>query len=122
MRTALGPAMSPDTPFELRVEAYADGELLPGTAERIGAVLAQRWPVEWDVSIPAHVSFDHPAEWRGVVLLPAEVTPEKAHQQLTADFLALEPGHTLHFRTRWDFPQAPDQREVYEERWRPTAR
>ncbi len=114
--------MPPGPPLELRVEVYTEGNFPVTLAERIGALPSQRWPVEWDVNLPPHVSFDHPAEWHAVVLLPEGVTPETAHREIARDFLALDPTHSLHFRTRWDFPQAPDQREVYEEHWRPKRR
>jgi hypothetical protein len=122
MRSGHPPGMASDSPFEVRVEVYADGEFSPAIVEKIGALLARRWPVEWDVNVPTRVNFEHPAEWRGVILLPDGTTPEMAHRQVAADLLALDPGHPLHFRTRWDFPQAPDQREVYEEHWNPKGR
>lgn len=108
-----------DSPLELRVEVYTDAEFPAALAERISATLAQRWPVEWDVSLPAHPSFEHPAEWRAVVPSVEGVTPQMLHRQLATDLRALDPAFSLHFRTRWDFPQAPDQREIYEERWKP---
>jgi hypothetical protein len=111
--------MRSDTPLELRVEAYAEGALSPTLAERIGAALAKRWPVEWDITVPPVASREHPAEWRAVVPLPEGQTPEMVHPQIAADIRALDPSGTLHFRTRWDFPQAPDQKEVYEEHWKP---
>ena len=114
--------MPADSPLELRVEAYSDDGLMPGTAERIGAILAQRWPVEWDVDVPAHVNFDHPAEWRAVVPYPDGTTPEALHRQLAIQLLALDPAHPLRFRTRWDFPQEPNHQEVYEEHWKPGHR
>jgi hypothetical protein len=114
--------MRADTPLELRVEVYSDGDLSSSLAERISALLVQRWPVEWDVSVPAGANFEHPAEWRAVVALPEGTTPETVHGEVAAQLSALDPSHPLHFRTRWDFPQAPDQREVYEERWKPTRR
>ncbi len=104
------------------MEVYSDGELPAALVERITAVLAQRWPVEWDVSVPAPAGFEHPAEWRGVVPLPEGATPESVHREIAAELVALDPAHPLHFRTRWDFPQAPDQREVYEEHWKPKGR
>ena len=114
--------MPSNSPLELRVEVYAEGELPAALAERIGATLARRWPVQWDVSLPAHVSFEHPAEWRAVVPYPAGSTPEAVHHQLAADLLALDPAHPLRFRTRWDYPQEPNHQEVYEQHWRPAAR
>ncbi|MFZ0830078.1 MAG: hypothetical protein WCB18_02175 [Thermoplasmata archaeon] len=108
-----------DSPLELRVEAYVDGELPAPLAEKIGAVLAHRWPVSWDVDIPPHASFEHPAEWRAVVPFVEGTTPESLHRQLATELLALDPAHSLHLRTRWDFPQAPNHQEVYEERWKP---
>jgi len=108
-----------ETPLELRVEVYADGELPAVLADQIGAVLARHWPVEWDVDIPTHSTFDHPAEWRAVVPHVEGTTPQTLHRQLAAELIALDPSHPLHLRTRWDFPQAPDQREVYEEGWKP---
>ncbi|HLY77106.1 MAG TPA: hypothetical protein VKT21_04405 [Thermoplasmata archaeon] len=110
-----------DSPLELRVEVYCDGELPATLAEKIGAVLAQRWPVAWDAEVPAHVSFEHPAEWRAVVPFVEGTTPQSLHRQLAAEFLAMDPSRSLHFRTRWDFQQSPNHQEVYEERWKPTG-
>jgi hypothetical protein len=110
------------SPIELRVEIYSDGELPAALVERIGAVLAQRWPVEWDVVIPAHPNLEHPAEWRAVVPSVEGATPQGLHRQLVADLFALDPSLGLHLRTRWDFPEAPNHQEVYEERWRPRRR
>lgn len=114
--------MPSDSPLELRVEVYADGGLSPAIAEKIGALLVRRWEVEWDINIPAQVSFEHPAEWRAIVPSPGETTPESLHHQLAVELLALDPVHPLHFRTRWDFPQEPNHQEVYEEHWRPRRR
>jgi hypothetical protein len=111
-----------DSPLELRVEVYTDGELPSSVTERIGALLAQRWPVEWDVTIPPHTNFEHPAEWRAIVPYPEGTTPEILHRQLAADLLAIDPARPLRFRTRWDYPQEPNHQEVYEEHWRPRKR
>jgi hypothetical protein len=114
--------MSSDSPLELRVEVYADAGLSPTMQGRIGAVLSQRWPVEWDVNIPPQVNFEHPAEWRAIVPFPDGATPETLHRQVAGDLLALDPAHPIHFRTRWDFPQEPNHQEVYEEHWKPAKR
>lgn len=111
--------MYSEPPLELRVEVYADGGLSATLVEKIGAVLTKRWPVQWDVNIPAQVSFDHPAEWQAVVPYPEGTTPERLHRELAAELLALDQAHPLRFRTRWDFPQEPNHQEVYEEHWRP---
>lgn len=108
-----------DSPLELRVEVYSTGELPAPLTEKIGAVLAQRWPVTWDVTIPPRVSFEHPAEWRAVVPFIEGSTPETLHRELATELLALDPSHSLHFRTRWDFPQTPNHQEIYEEHWKP---
>ncbi|MGA7861863.1 MAG: hypothetical protein WCB19_08420 [Thermoplasmata archaeon] len=108
-----------DSPLELRVEVYSDGVLPAALSEKIGAVLSRRWPVEWDVNVPGHASLEHPAEWRAVVPFIEGTTPETLHRQLAADLLALDPTHSLHFRTRWDFQQSPNHQEVYEEHWKP---
>jgi hypothetical protein len=113
--------VSSDSPLELRVEAYTDAGLSPALAEKIGALLEKRWPVEWDINVPADVSFDHPAEWRAIVPFPDGTTPELLHRQVAADILANDPTHSIRFRTRWDFPQEPNHQEVYEEHWRPKA-
>ncbi|MGC2290077.1 MAG: hypothetical protein WA688_09535 [Thermoplasmata archaeon] len=110
-----------DSPLELRVEIYSDGELTAALSEKIGAVLALRWPVAWDVNVPTHPSFEHPAEWQAVVPFIEGSTPETLHQKIVADLLALDPNHSLHFRTRWDFQQSPNHQEVYEERWKPSG-
>lgn len=114
--------MAAVAPLELRVEVYTEGDLSPALAERIGSLLAQRWPVEWDVNIPMHVNFEHPAEWRAIVPPLGGASPEGLHHQLATDLLALDPAHPLRFRTRWDFPQEPNHQEVYEQHWRPKAR
>jgi hypothetical protein len=108
-----------DSPLELRLEAYMDGEFPASLAEKIGALLARRWPVAWDIDTPARPSLDHPAEWRAVVPLIEGTPPETLHRQLAAELLALDPSHSLRFRTRWDFPQSPNHQEVYEEHWNP---
>jgi hypothetical protein len=107
-----------EPPIELRVEVYTDSGLSPTLAERIGALLTKRWPVEWDVTVPTEVNFEHPAEWRAIVPFPDGTTTEKMHRELAAELLALDPAHSLRFRTRWDFPQEPNHQEVYEEHWR----
>lgn len=114
--------MRPDSPLELRVEAYGEEALPKALVEGIGSLLARRWPVEWDVTIPEYPDFDHPAEWRATVPLPEASTPETVHRELAKELNALDSAHVLRFRTRWDFPQAPDQREVYEEHWKPSHR
>lgn len=111
--------MRSGSPLELRVEVYSVGEFPAALVEKIGVLLSQRWPVEWDINVPQRVNFEHPAEWRGVVPISEGSSPEMLHRQLAADLLALDPSHSLHFRTRWDFPQMPDQREIYEEHWKP---
>jgi hypothetical protein len=111
-----------EPPLELRVEVYVEGGLSPTLAEQIGSILTKRWPVEWDVDVPSSVSFDHPAEWHAVVPYPEGTTPEKLHHELATEFLALDPGHPLHFRTRWDFPQEPNHQEIFEQHWKPQGR
>ena len=114
--------MPEDNVLELRLEVYADGALPPALVERIGAVLAQRWPETWDVKVPARPTREHPAEWRAVVPLPAGATAESLHATIEADVLALDPARSLHFRTRWSFQESPNHQEVYEVRWEPGAR
>ena len=106
-------------PWELRLEIYADPTWDPALREKISAMLSQRWPVTWDVKVPPRPSLDHPARWHAVVLLTEGETPEGAHGQLVRGLAALDPGHGLRFRTRWDYPQSPNEQEIYEERWHP---
>jgi hypothetical protein len=108
-----------DATLELRVEVYSDVGVTPTLAERIGAVLTKRWPVEWDVNVPPNVDFEHPAEWRAIVPFPDGSTPEILHRQVASDLLALDPSRSLRFRTRWDYPQEPNHQEIYEEHWKP---
>jgi hypothetical protein len=103
--------------LELRLEVYSDGDLHGPIADRISAVLAQRWPGAWDIKVPPQPSLEHPAEWRSVVPLPDGSTGETLHQQVAADIHALDTSHTLHFRTRWAFQESPNHQEVYEESW-----
>lgn len=105
--------------IEVRLELYLDGDLPGVLADRISAVLSQRWPEAWDVKVPPRPSFDHPAEWRAVVPLLEGTTAETLHREMAASVLALDASHSLHLRTRWSFQQSPNQQEVYEERWKP---
>lgn len=111
--------MSPPSPLEVRVEVYAEGNLTSDMVSRIGDALRRRWPVSWDVRVPPKVSFEHPAEWRSVVPVPEGGTAESLHHLIASDLVALDPGLTLHFRTRWDFPDSSNQQETYEVRWVP---
>ncbi len=114
--------MSEDSALEVRLEIYSDGELPASLADRISALLSQRWPEAWDVKVPPRPSREHPAEWRAVVPLPEGATPETLHRQLESDVLALDPSHSLHLRTRWAFQESPDHQEIYEMRWTRDAR
>ncbi len=108
-----------DSPLELRVEVYYDGELPATLAEKIAALLAHRWPVALDAEVPAHVSFEHPAEWRAVVPFVEGTTPQSLHQQLAAELLAVDPSRSRHIRTPWAFQQSPHPQAGYAERWKP---
>lgn len=103
----------------MRLELYSDGDLSPSLADRITAVLSQRWPGAWDVKVPSRPSLEHPAEWRSVVPLPEGATAETLHQQMEAGLLPLDPSGALHFRSRWAFQESPNHQEVYEVRWDP---
>jgi hypothetical protein len=105
--------------IEVRLELYVDGGLPSTLADRISAVLAQRWPDEWDVKVPPNPSREHPAEWRAVVPLPEGSTPESLHHRIAEDIHGLDDARVVHFRTRWAFQQSPNHQEVYEERWKP---
>lgn len=109
-------------PVELRLEAYAEGALDPSLVEKISGWLKEKWPVTWDVSVPTRASFEHPARWHAVVPLPADQTPQALHRTIAARLMALDPALTLRYRTRWDFPQTPNEQEVYEERWKPARK
>jgi hypothetical protein len=111
--------MSSNLAIEVRLELYVDGGFPDMLANRISAVLSQRWPDVWDVKVPPRPSFDHPVEWRAVVPLLEGATAETLHRQMAADILALDVSHSFHLRTRWSFQQSPNHQEVYEERWRP---
>lgn len=110
--------MSSNPAIEVRLELYVDGGLSEQLASRISSVLSQRWPGAWDVKVPLHPSFEHPAEWRAVVPLLAGTTAETLHRQMAENVLSLDASHTFHFRTRWSFQESPNHQEVYEERWK----
>lgn len=112
-------AMTPSAPLEVRLEVYAEGDLPEPILTKIGAALSQRWPVTWDIRVPPKVSFEHPAEWRAIVPVPEGATAESLHGLIATDLTTLDPGLTLHYRTRWDFPDSSNQQEVYEVRWKP---
>ena len=116
-----GLEMSSDPALEVRLEVCAEGGLPAPVADKISAVLSQRWPGAWDVKLPPRSSVEHPAEWRSVVPLPAGATAETLHNQVAADVLALDASRSLRFRTRWAFQESPNHQEVYEVRWDPDA-
>jgi hypothetical protein len=109
--------MAEGTILEVRLEAYTDGDLSPALKDGITALLERRWPEVWDMKFPPTPSFDHPAEWRATVPLPAGETPESLHGGIEAQVLALDPSRSLRFRTRWSYPESPNHQEVYEVRW-----
>jgi hypothetical protein len=109
--------MSSNPPIEVRLELFSERGLTPSLTDRIGALLARRWPAAWDVKIPAHSSLEHPAEWRAIVSIPPGDTTETVHPQLAAELQALDPAVSLRFRTRWAYQETPNHQEVYEERW-----
>lgn len=111
--------MSSNLAIEVRLELYVDGGLPGELANRISAVLSQRWPEVWDVKVSPRPSLAHPAEWRAVVPLPEGATAEALHRQMAGEILALDSAHSFHLRTRWSFQQSPDHQEIYEERWTP---
>lgn len=109
--------MSPDSAIEVRLEVYSDGEFSSELARQLSEVLSERWPETWDVKLPARPSREHPAEWRAVVPLPEGATAEKLHQLVAAAVLSAPGSGSLHFRTRWSFPESPDHQEIYEVAW-----
>ncbi len=111
--------MSSNPAIEARLELYVDGAFPDLLANRISAVLSQRWPEVWDVKVPPRPTLEHPAEWRAVVPLLEGTTAEILHRQMAAAVLALDASHSFHLRTRWSFQQSPNHQEVYEERWTP---
>lgn len=115
------PIMPGGFPMEVRVEVYGDGDLVELVTSRITALLARRWPVVWDVKLPPHASFNHPAEWRAVVPIPEGTTPEALHRVVAREMLEENASVPLHFRTRWASQVTPDHQEVYEERWKPLS-
>ena len=104
-------------PWEFRLEVYADGALEPAVAQRIGALLAERWPITWDVKVPTTVTMEHPARWHAVLALGGSETPAKVHRQIALKLHEIDPQDTLRYRSRWAFPQTPNEQEVFEERW-----
>jgi hypothetical protein len=112
-------AVTQTSALEVRLEAHSTGEL-PGTlATAIGGALATRWPTAWDVKIPTHPSFDHPAEWRAVIPFTEGSSPTALHAEVAAIVFALDPARSIRFRTRWSFQESPNHQEIYEERWSP---
>jgi hypothetical protein len=105
------------SPIELRVELYSDGPLPTSVVDQVTKLLADRWPEVWDVTVPKHVALDHPAEWRAVVPLPDGATPESLHASVESAIAGIDPSGTLHYRTRWAFPESPNHQEIYEVRW-----
>jgi len=114
--------MAVSSTIELRLELFSDGPLPATLADRITTLLAEWWPEAWDVKVPEHPSLEHPAEWRAIVPLPGEATPERLHGQVEEGISALDPSHVLHYRTRWSLHEAPNHQEVYEVRWAPARR
>jgi len=108
--------------FEVRLEAYSDLDLDPTIVHGITAILEARWPEAWDIKIPPSASRAHPAEWHAIVPLPEGSTPESLHGQIEGQVRAIDPGHTLRYRTRWAYQQTPDHQEVYEVRWEEDSR
>lgn len=111
--------MPESAPVEFRLELYSDGVLDAAITSKISAKLVERWPVTWDVKVPPRPSFEHPARWHAIVVLPAGETPQSFHRKIEADVLAIDPSGGLRLRTRWDFPQSPNEQEIYELRWKP---
>ena len=110
---------NPPPPLEMRLELYSDGSLEATVSQAISDLLAKRWPVTWDVHIPPQPSFESPARWHAVVPPMEGETAQLLHEKVSAEVLGLDPTHTLHFRTRWDYPQTPNEQEIYEVRWKP---
>jgi hypothetical protein len=119
LKTVNPSVVTPDSALEVRLEIYSDGEFPVPLAGSISRLLEERWPGSWDVKIPTRPTVAHPAEWRAVVPIPPDASPESLHHQLAAGVLALDPSHSLHLRTRWASQESPDHQEVYEERWAP---
>lgn len=111
--------MPQNSALEVRLEIYSDGDLSAALVSDISAVLSKRWPGAWDVKIPPHPSFHHPAEWRAVVPFSEGKTAEALHRQMAADVLGFDASNSLHLRTHWAFQESPNHQEVYEERWGP---
>ncbi len=105
-------------PLELRLEIYAEPNIEAAVADRIGAALRERWPVSWDVKLPPQTNADHPARWHAIVPRAESETPQGLHREIVKLLHGIEPSGTLHFRTRWDFPQSPNEQEIFEEGWR----
>lgn len=114
--------MAASSPLELRVELYVDGPLDGGVVEKISGLLAQRWPVTWDVKVPPRTTLEHPARWHAVIPPQGRLTPQGLHELVATDVMALDSERRFHLRTRWDFPQTPNEQEIYEVNWKPAHR
>ncbi|MDE1819771.1 MAG: hypothetical protein KGJ23_02125 [Euryarchaeota archaeon] len=107
-----------EAPVEIRLELFTNGPLTRTTVEQISGMLSRRWPVTWDAKVPSSTSRDHPARWHATIPPAASGATELLHREIRDELRSIDPAGTFKFRTRWNFPQSPNDQEIYEERWK----